>query len=106
MKYRHGLYEYALLHAAQDSLRSTHLLPYNAKSYLRAGDALAELRKLIKAIRYYEEAVELDPALEEGRLVPVMERLKKSCEFSDRGKELAGVEIVLVVLVHYDLALR
>ena len=64
------------------------------------------MRKLIEAIRYYEEAVELDPALEEGRLVPVMERLKKSCEFSDRGKELAGVEIVLVVLVHYDLALR
>ena len=71
----------------QDSLRSTHLLPYNAKSYLRAGDALAELRKLKEAIRYYEKAVELDAALE-GRLSPVMDRLRKSCEFLDRAKDL------------------
>jgi hypothetical protein len=42
---------------------------------------------LKEAIRYNEKAVELDPALE-GRLVPVMERLMKICEFLDRVKEL------------------
>ena len=40
-----------------------------------------------EGIRHYEKAVELDPALER-RLVPVMERLMKSCEFFDRAKEL------------------
>jgi len=84
-KYRHGLYEYALLHAAQDSLRSTQLLPHHAKTWLRAGDALAELRKLKESAMYYEKAIELDPTLKD-RLEPVIERLKRSQEFLDKAR--------------------
>lgn len=84
-KYRHGLYEYSLLHAAQDSLRSTQLLPHHAKTWLRAGDALAELRKLKESALYYEKAMELDPTLR-GRLEPVIERLNRSQEFLDRAR--------------------
>lgn len=84
-KYRHGLYEYALLHAAQDALRSTQLLPHHAKTWLRAGDALAELRKLKESAMYYQRAIELDPSLKD-RLDPVIERLARSQEFLDRAK--------------------
>lgn len=84
-KYRHGLYEYSLLHAAQDSLRATQLLPHHAKTWLRAGDALAELRKLKESALYYEKAMELDPTLR-GRLEPVIERLNRSQEFLDRAR--------------------
>ncbi len=38
MKFRHGLYEYALIHAAQDALRATQILPSNAQAWLRAAD--------------------------------------------------------------------
>jgi tetratricopeptide (TPR) repeat protein len=84
-KYRHGLYEYALLHAAQDSLRSTQLLPHHAKTWLRAGDALAELRKLKESSMYYQKAIDLDPTLKD-RLEPVIERLERSQEFLDKAK--------------------
>ena len=84
-KYRHGLYEYALLHAAQDSLRSTQLLPHHAKTWLRAGDALAELRKLKESALYYQKAIELDPTLRE-RLEPVIERLERSQQFLEKAK--------------------
>eukprot|EP00558_Chaetoceros_sp_UNC1202_P009191 CAMPEP_0197239932 /NCGR_PEP_ID=MMETSP1429-20130617/6330_1 /TAXON_ID=49237 /ORGANISM="Chaetoceros sp., Strain UNC1202" /LENGTH=459 /DNA_ID=CAMNT_0042699477 /DNA_START=84 /DNA_END=1463 /DNA_ORIENTATION=+ len=84
-KYRHGLYEYALLHAAQDSLRSTQLLPHHAKTWLRAGDALAELRKLKESTLYYQKAMELDPNLKD-RLEPVIERLERSQEFLEKAK--------------------
>jgi hypothetical protein len=84
-KYRHGLYEYALLHAAQDSLRSTQLLPHHSKTYLRAGDALAELRKLKESALYYQKAIELDPALK-GRLEPVIKRLERSQQFLEKAK--------------------
>ena len=84
-KYRHGLYEYSLLHAAQDSLRSTQLLPHHAKTWLRAGDALAELRKLKESALYYEKAMDLDPTLR-SRLEPVVERLNRSQEFLDKAK--------------------
>ncbi len=72
IKYRHGLYEYALLHAAQNSLSSTQLLPQHVKS-----DALAELRKLKESTLYYQKAIDLDPTLED-RLEPVIERLERS----------------------------
>lgn len=85
VKYRHGLYEYALLRAARDALRSTQLLPGNARAWLRAGDALAELRKLRESARYYERAMELDPALE-GTLVPVIDRLERSQDFLDKAR--------------------
>lgn len=85
IKYRHGLYEYALLHAARDALRSTQLLPSYAKTWLRAGDSLAELRKLREAAQYYERAMELDPQLE-ATLRPVIERLERSQSFLDRAR--------------------
>ncbi len=84
-KYRHGLYEYSLLHAAQDSLKSTQLLPHHAKTWLRAGDALAELRKLKESALYYEKAMELDPTLR-SRLEPVIDRLIRSQEFLDKAR--------------------
>lgn len=94
-KFYHGLYEYALLHAAQDSLRATQLLPNYAKTWLRAGDALAELRKLKEAARYYEMALELDPSLE-STLQPIIQRLKKSQEFLDEARENGWTEDVSI----------
>lgn len=64
-KFRYGLYEFALLRACDDALRATQLLPNYAKCWLRAGDALAELRKLQEAADHYEVAVSLDPSLTE-----------------------------------------
>lgn len=47
MKYQHWLYEYAPLHAAQDSLRSTHsFVTLQCKVVAAAGDALVEVQKL------------------------------------------------------------
>mmetsp|Transcript_487 Transcript_487/g.639 ORF Transcript_487/g.639 Transcript_487/m.639 type:complete len:365 (-) Transcript_487:214-1308(-) len=85
LKFRHGLYEYALLHAASDSLRATQLLPQFAKTWLRAGDSLAELRKLKESTQYYEKALELDPQLEET-LLPTIDRLQKSQKFLDKAR--------------------
>ena len=45
-KFRYGLYEFALLKAADDVVRATQLLPNYAKCWVRAGDVMAELRKL------------------------------------------------------------
>lgn len=78
IKFRHSLYEYALLHAAQDSLRATQILPHYAKTWLRAGDSLAELRKLREAASYYEKAMEIDPALVET-LMPVVGEFSLFC---------------------------
>ena len=96
-KYRHGLYEYALLHAAQDSLRSTQLLPHHAKTWLRAGDALAELRKLKESALYYQRAIELDPNLRE-RLEPVIERLERSQQFLEKAKGWYDSDTLRLVL--------
>jgi tetratricopeptide (TPR) repeat protein len=93
-KYRHGLYEYALLHAAQDSLRATQISPRDARTWVRAGDCLAELKKLKESVLYYERAVELDENLE-FKLRPVMERLKKSSEFLEKAKEMGWNEDTL-----------
>jgi tetratricopeptide (TPR) repeat protein len=79
IKHRHGLYQYSLLHAAQDGLRATQLLPTYAKSWLRAGEILSELWKLNESAKYYEKAIELDSSLE-GSLSPVVERLRKRQE--------------------------
>jgi len=94
IKFRHSLYEYALLHAAQDSLRATQILPHYAKTWLRAGDSLAELRKLREAASYYEKAMEIDPTLVET-LMPVVERLRKSQEFLDQARSLGWPEDTL-----------
>jgi hypothetical protein len=42
-QYRHGLYQYNLLMAAQDALRATELLPTYSTSWLRAGEILSAL---------------------------------------------------------------
>lgn len=96
-KYRHGLYEYALLHAAQDALRSTQLLPHHAKTWLRAGDALAELRKLKESVLYYQKAIELDPTLRE-RLEPVIERLERSQMFLEKAKGWYSSDVLRLAL--------
>ncbi len=84
-KYRHGLYEYALLHATQDALRATQLLPQYAKAWLRAGDSLAELRKFKESAQYYQKALELDTSLS-GVLTPLIQRLEKSQQFLDEAR--------------------
>jgi tetratricopeptide (TPR) repeat protein len=86
-KFRHGLYEYALLHAAQDALRATQILPSEAQAWLRAADALAELRKLKESIQYYEKAIALDKNLE-GSLRPVIYRLCDNQEFLEKARAL------------------
>ena len=95
-KYYHGLYEYALLQATQDSLRATQLLPNYAKTWLRAGDSLAELRKLKESAQYYEKALELDSSLEQT-LLPIIERLKTSQEFLDKARANGWTEDTLRV---------
>lgn len=73
-QYRHALYQYALLKAAQDALRATEVLPEYATSWVRAGEILSELWQLKDSTRYYEKAMELDPSLP---LKPVIERMSK-----------------------------
>ena len=79
MQYRHGLYQYSLLQAAQDSLRATELLPTYSTSWLRAGEILSELWKVKESTQYYERAMALDESLEES-LVSVMKRLSERQE--------------------------
>jgi tetratricopeptide (TPR) repeat protein len=75
-QYWHGLYQYALLQAAQDALRATEVLPLYADAWIRAGDILGELWKLNEAISYYEQAIELDETLEET-ILPLVTRLQR-----------------------------
>jgi tetratricopeptide (TPR) repeat protein len=82
IRYRHDMYEFALLHAARDGLESTQVLPDNAGAWLLAGECLAELRKLKESNRYYQRALEIDPSMGE-RLVGVMEKNRASQEFLD-----------------------
>ena len=82
-QYRHGLYQYALLQAAQDALRATQLLPIYATSWLRAGEILSELWKLKESAQYYERAMALDPSLS---LRPIIDRLKVRQELLDNAK--------------------
>lgn len=93
-KYRHGLYQYALLHAAQDSLRATQLLSNYSNSWLRAGEILSDLWKLKESAKYYEKAIELDPSLAES-LSPVVERLRKRQELLDSARAYGWSEDTL-----------
>jgi tetratricopeptide (TPR) repeat protein len=93
-QYRHGLYQYALLQAAQDSLRATQLLPTYATSWLRAGEILSELWKLKESAQYYERAIELDESLK-GSLVPVIDRLRKRQELLDNARAYGWSEDTL-----------
>ena len=47
-QYWHGLYQYALLQAAQDVLQATQLLPHYSRGWARAGEILSELWKVSK----------------------------------------------------------
>ena len=85
IRYRHDMYEFALLHSVQDSLQATQLLPNNAKSWLLAGECLAELRKLKESNQYYARALEIDPSMEET-LQSVMEKNKVSQEFIEAAR--------------------
>lgn len=82
IRYRHDIYEFALLHAAQDSLQATQILPGNARAWLLAGECLAELRKLKESNQYYQRALEIDPGMERT-LEGVMEKNRASQEFMD-----------------------
>jgi tetratricopeptide (TPR) repeat protein len=78
-QYRHGLYQYALLQAAQDSLRATQLLPTYPESWRKAGEILSDLWKLKESAMYFERAMELDASLSRS-IQPVIERLQKRQE--------------------------
>lgn len=91
IRYRHDLYEFALLHAAQDSLQATQILPGDARAWLLAGDCLAELRKLKESNQYYQRALKIDPGMERT-LKGVMEKNRASQEFMEvaRASGFAG----------------
>lgn len=113
IQYRHGLYQYALLHAAQDSLRATEILPNYSTSFLRAGEVLSEvstpwsnglcrqqesrcmsqhqffytvqLWKLKESQEYYEKALALDENLQ-GTLEPILEGLQRRQDLLDQAR--------------------
>lgn len=85
VKYRHDIYEFALLHAVQDSLEATQLISHNVNSWLLAGECLAELRKLKESNQYYQRALEIDPSRKE-KLDSVMETNRCSQEFMDTAR--------------------
>lgn len=93
-QYRHGLYQYALLQAAQDALRATQLLPNYATSWVRAGEILSELWKLKESAQYFERAIELDEALSSS-LRPVIARLRKRQELLDTARAFGWSEDTL-----------
>jgi tetratricopeptide (TPR) repeat protein len=93
-QYRHGLYQYALLQAAQDALRATQLMPTYATSWVQAGEILSELWKLKESAQYYERAIELDETLTDS-LVPVIERLRKRQELLDNARAYGWSEDTL-----------
>ena len=93
-QYRHGLYQYALLQAAQDALRATQLLPSYATSWIRAGEILSELWKLKESAQYFERAIELDESLS-STLRPVINRLRKRQELLDTARAFGWSEDTL-----------
>eukprot|EP00546_Thalassionema_frauenfeldii_P008678 CAMPEP_0178928988 /NCGR_PEP_ID=MMETSP0786-20121207/20274_1 /TAXON_ID=186022 /ORGANISM="Thalassionema frauenfeldii, Strain CCMP 1798" /LENGTH=342 /DNA_ID=CAMNT_0020605043 /DNA_START=91 /DNA_END=1115 /DNA_ORIENTATION=+ len=65
VKYRHGLYQFAVLHAVQDALRATQLVPGSDRSWLAAADCLSEFWKLPESIQYYKRAAALNSSKED-----------------------------------------
>ena len=80
IRYRHDMYEFALLHAVQDALQATQILPQNAKAWLLAAKCLAELRKLKESNQYYQRALDIDPGMD---LKGAIEKNRASQEFMD-----------------------
>jgi len=93
-KYRHGLYQYALLHAARDALRATQLLPANTQSWLQAGEILSELWILPESVRYYEKAIEVDLSLAES-VTAIVQRLRKRKEVYDNARAYGWPEDIV-----------
>lgn len=60
IKYHHGLYQYALFHAAQDALLATKFLPEYPAAWFRAGEILREVWELQEAGAAYDKAASLD----------------------------------------------
>lgn len=83
IRYRHDMYEFALLHAVQDSLQSTELLPNNSRVWLLAGECLARLRKLKESNQYYQRALEIDPSMDPSLLKGVMQKNRVTQDFMD-----------------------
>lgn len=98
IRYRHDMYEFALLHATQDSLQATKLLPKSANAWYIAGQCLAELRKLNESNQYYVRALALDPSMKD-ELTSLMEKNKLSQEFMDvaRASGFSGDTLRLAV---------
>lgn len=94
IKYRHGLYQFAVLHAVQDSLRATQLVPQSERSWLAAADSLSELWKLPESIQYYKRAADLDPGLE-AKILPQIERLQNRQQLLDNARTYAWSEDML-----------
>jgi tetratricopeptide (TPR) repeat protein len=76
IQYKHGLYQYSLLHAAQDSLRATQLLENYSNTWILAGEILSELWKLQQSIQYYNKSIEIDPSVTTS-IALIIERLYK-----------------------------
>ncbi|GAX16107.1 hypothetical protein FisN_3Hh413 [Fistulifera solaris] len=102
-QYRHGLYQYALLKAAQDAIRATQLLPYYEVAWLRAGEILSELWRLKESAQYYEKAIDLDSSLEPS-LRPVIERLRLRQELLDTARAYGWTEDILRLALDYQRA--
>ena len=95
-QYRHGLYQYALLQAAQDSLRATELLPSNAATWQRAAFCLSELWKLQESTQYYERAMELDDSVvTRTTLYPIIDQLRRRKELLDNARAYGWSEDTL-----------
>lgn len=93
-QYWHGLYQYALLQAAQDVLQATQLLPGYSRGWARAGEILSELWKLSESAQYYEKAVQCDPSLQ-PQLKPVIDRLRKRQELLESARAYGWSEDTL-----------
>lgn len=94
MQFRHGLYQYALLEAAQDALRATQLLPNYTESWIRAAEILTELWKLNESSQYYERAIELDPSLS-SKITPLIKRLGVRQELLDSARVFGWSDEIL-----------
>lgn len=93
-QYRHGLYQWCLVKAAQDALRATELLPTYATAWVRAGDVLTELWKLQEATNYYERAMQLDTTLK-NELELVVRGLRKRQILLDNAREFGWTDDTL-----------
>ncbi len=85
IQFRHGLYQYALLHATQDALQATEILPSYSMSWLCAGDLLSQLWKLKESRQYYEKALSSDQSLA-NTLEPLLGDLKRRQHLLDQAK--------------------